>query len=151
MTLRPLFALPILVAFVACTPMTPPPVGSGTAMPSEIVLRWNVTPAKEGEFDQPNATLSLMLSGAVNDTVMVGTYAGSFAKGEQTLPERKSDALLYGMFWWAGAGDEFAIVRAKPDTLEVRHRGIDEQAKPGEFETLKTVKIPADATVRSAD
>ena len=116
-----------------------------------MVLDWLVTPEADGEFDEPRASLALVIDGAVERTVELGSFAGSFADGRELFSLRATGSLLMGIFWFAGSGDEIVVRRPEPTTLTVEKRGIDEQVEPGEFEVVETVEIPAGSEVTLAE
>lgn len=144
-----LFLLGFLLLAAACNPAAPTtPDASSDA--NEVVIDWDVQQEEPGEFDQPNMSIALTLSGAVNDRIDLGTYAGSFADGRELSSLRASGSLLMGISWWAGGGDEIIVERTNDTTLTISHRTTDEQVEPGAFEPLETVTIPADAKVTLA-
>ena len=154
------FLVPALLLAVACTPSTPSTGDSMSSTPASesasssadamagegVTIEWVTTEEAPGEFDQPNTSLSLKISGGVNETIALGTYAGSFSDGRNLQVELPSDALLSGALWFAGGGDEF-IVQRDGDTLTVSHRVVDEQVTPGAFTVMKTVTLSTDAAV----
>ena len=113
---------------------------------TSISIEWEITEEAPGAYDQPNFSLALVIEGEEEEKIALGTYAGSFVSGEDS-PTKVEGALLTGASWWAGAGDEFYVMKTSDTELTVYHRGVEEESEPGEYTVLKTVEILGTATI----
>lgn len=135
------------LAIVACAPAAP----TDTTGADAVIVSWTLREEEPGEYDMPRTTVSLTLEGAADNSVFLGTFPGTFADGRTMSVPQDPDAILSGMLWWAGGGDELQLKRTAPGTLTVLHRGVDEQQEtPAEFAELAVIEIPAKAAVEAA-
>ena len=144
--LLPLSLVALLIS--GCNTATPPAEEEGTTpeTTAAITVAWEVTEEAPGAYDQPNFSLALVVKGEEEEKIALGTYAGSFVGGEDS-PVKVEGALLTGASWWAGAGDEFYVMKTSDTELTVYHRGVEEESEPGEYTVLKTVEILGTATI----
>ena len=115
---------------------------------TSISIGWEVTEEEPGAYDQPNFSLALVVKGEEEEKIALGKYAGSFADGKTSPVVLVEGTLITGASWWAGAGDEFYVMKTSNTELTVFHRGVEEEVEPGEYSVLKTVKIPAGSEVK---
>lgn len=141
--------LPLVLLLAGCQMMSTDTTNPAD-MQHEVVLDWQVTGEEPGPYDEPRTSLALIVTGAVEEAVDLGTYSGSFADGRELSVEDTTGAILKGILWWAGAGDELIVLRPRPDTLTVSHREVDEQGTAQTFTVIHTISIPADAVVSLA-
>lgn len=134
-----LLITPAFLLLTAC-------VSVDTTTSPRVIVDWDVTELAPGAYDQPNINIALTLSGAVNDRIDLGTYAGSFMDGRELSSRQETGSLLVGLTWWAGGGEELRV-NQEGSSLVVIQRGVDEESGNGEFTTRKIVPIPNNAHI----
>lgn len=145
----------LLLLFVACTPpvsVSNPSESASTASQAvmsstsvamdTVSVDWTIDVAVDAD-ETPHSTLSLVLSGALEKTIKLGTYTGYAIDGPEDVPDT---LISMSSFWWAGGGDTIAVFHEE-DRLIIKHQTVDEEGGFGEWKTLATVDLPEHASV----
>lgn len=142
----------------ACAPIAPVKDSANDAKvgaTGNVTVSWKFEETRRAEYDQPFSNVSVVLSGDLNEAVLVGEFSGvCAAQKKEAIGADGDDVLLAARCWWAGAGEDFLVRRKTAGELRIEHRSIDEGTaeEPAPVFPFKLIgepiAVPSDATIR---
>jgi hypothetical protein len=115
-----------------------------------VSFRFEETPVIDAGADGPRGryTLHVEGSGAVFEpTVVLGDLMGTCSV-EEAAPARQVVAGL--RCWWAGAGDEFQVIR-RGASLLVQQRSVSEESAPSPWRDVGRATVNPTAPLRPGE
>ncbi len=120
------------------------PVVQETSDAPNVNFEWQFEDMGETQYGQPQTKVSLLVSGELNKTFSVGTYALSCSEGKWFTPEEDPAEVAVITCLWGGGGHEIGVFK-EGNNYVVKQGDVDEGGAEyngfrGNFKTLFVIE-----------